>query len=130
MAEWNARVHQPRGGGGGRRGPVNEWMPAHDPRHRALPRFAVRIGDPGDPTALLRDARDGRLISPFQHEHPFAVETNAEAGVNRITEPNQVLQPNAGTYFLLYHVVTTNTHKLNLVVSFDIPEGHSVWPLG
>ena len=51
------------------------------------------------------------------------VETNAEAGVNGITEPNQILQPNAGTYFLLYHVVTTNTHQLNLVVSFDVPAG-------
>ena len=51
------------------------------------------------------------------------METNAEAGVNRITEPNQVLQPNAGTYFLLYYVVTTNTRKLNMVLSFSIPEG-------
>ena len=29
----------------------------------------------------------------------------------------------AGAYFLIYHVVTTNTHKLNLGVSVDIPEG-------
>jgi hypothetical protein len=88
-----------------------------------MPAWALRIGDPGDPTILVRDERDGRLISPFQHEHPFMVETNAEAGINRITEQNQVLQPNAGVYLLIYYVVTTNTHKLNLVVSFDIPEG-------
>ena len=66
---------------------------------------------------MLRHERDGRLISPFQHERPFVVKTNAEAGVNRITEQNQVLQPNARVYLLIYYVVTTNTRKLNLVVS-------------
>ena len=90
------------------------WRPSHDPRHRELPAFATRIGDPGDPTVLVRDNRDGRLISPFQHEHLFTVEINAEAGINRITEPNQVLQPHAGVYLSVYYVVTTNTHKLNL----------------
>ena len=78
MAEWNQRVHG-QDARGGRRSPVNEWMRAHDPRHLALPKFATRIGDPGDPIVLVRDERDGRLISPFQHEHPFVVETNAEA---------------------------------------------------
>ena len=55
------------------------------------------------------------MAGSLAHEHAFAVETNAEAGVNRITGPNQILQPNAGTYFLLYHVVTTNAQKHNLV---------------
>ena len=51
------------------------------------------------------------------------VETNAEAGINRLTEPNQILQPNQGVYLLIYYVVTTNTHKLNLACTFDVPEG-------
>ena len=88
-----------------------------------MPRFLQRIGATGDPTVMCLDTRDGRIVSPFQHEHPFVIEVNAEAGINRLTEHNQTLAPNAGVYFTLYHVVTTNTHKLNMVIALDVPEG-------
>ena len=121
MAAW-AGWNQQRGRTGGR-GPVNNWMPGHDPRHRALPSFLTRLGDPGDPTMFTLDRRDGRIVSPFQQEFPFAIEVNAEAGVNRITEHQQALSPNAGVYLQVYYVITTNTHKLNMAISFDVPEG-------
>ena len=88
-----------------------------------MPRFLQRIGATGDPTVMCLDTRDGRIVSPFQHEHPFVIEVNAEAGINRLTEHNETLAPNAGVYFTLYNVVTTNTHKLNMVIAFDVPEG-------
>ena len=88
-----------------------------------MPRFLQRIGATGDPTVMCLDTRDGRIVSPFQHEHPFVIEVNAEAGINRLTEHNQTLAPNAGVYLTLYYVVTTNTHKLNMAIAFDVPEG-------
>ena len=103
--------------------PVNAWRPQHDPHNRELPHFARRIGDPGDPTVLVRDERDRRIISPFQHEHPFVIEINSNAGINRITEPGQVLTPNQGVYLTFYTVITTNTHKMTIACAFDVPEG-------
>ena len=126
---WAARGND-RGGwgqqrqkGGGKGRPAHAYAPAHDPRSREMPRFLQRIGATGDPTVMCLDTRDGRIVSPFQHEHPFVIEVNAEAGINRLTEHNQTLAPNAGVYFTLYNVVTTNTHKLNMVIAFDVPEG-------
>ena len=54
---------------------------------------------------MCLDVRDGRLVSPFQHEHPFVIETNAEAGINRLAKHNQALSPSVGVYFMLYYVV-------------------------
>ena len=51
------------------------------------------------------------------------IEVNSNAGINRVTEPNQVLSPNAGVYLTFYAVFTTNTHKVNVAATFDVPEG-------
>ena len=72
------------------------------------PKFCGADRAEGETTVLVKDARDSRLVSSFQQEFPCVIEVNAENGINRLTEPNQVMEPSAGVYFLRYYVVTTN----------------------
>ena len=88
-----------------------------------VPSFVERIGAKGETIVLVKDTWDKRLVSPFQQEVLFVIEVNADRGINRLTEPNQVMMPSAGVYFILYYVVTANTHKLNMVILSDVPEG-------
>ena len=60
----------------------------------------------------MEDIRDSRLVSPFQNEVLFVIVVNVDNGINRLTEPNQVMTPSAGVYFIFYYLLTTNTHKL------------------
>ena len=110
------------------------WRPAHDHRYRVLPVYTHRMGDPSGRSIIAFDNRGNRFTSPSQHEHPSVIQTNGEAGINRATEPNQVPSSNTGVYLTLYLVVMTNTHKLTVALSFDVPEkcicGHCDDPSG
>ena len=61
-----------------------------------------RIGADGETTVVAKDTLDNRLVSPFRHEVPCVIEVNADNGINRLTDLNEIMAPSALVYFIIY----------------------------
>ena len=101
---------------------------AHDPYEVRLPRFLSPIADPGDEedrSMIMVDARDDRMVSPFQAWLVSEIMSNAASSINVMTERDQVMPPSSGFHLSLWANYTLDGIKVVLAVSTESVTGNS-----
>ena len=112
-----------RGGGGGGQFP----QAAPNPYDVRLPHFLQSIAESEDDTRktsiIMVDARDDRIVSPFQAWLVREIMINSSSSINVLTERDQVMPPNSGYYMSLFANYTLDGIKATLAVSIDSQTG-------